>query len=83
MISRTDSEERHNVADTPEYSHIQAQLATQLDQWFAAHETAINRAFDRDVRGRGQIHPPSTGYGDSRLYVLEEECLDGDDSLRK
>lgn len=73
-----DPDERNNVADSPEYSEIQAELATQLEQWFAAHETLVNRAFDRDVRGRGQVHPPSTGYADSRLYVVEDACLDGD-----
>lgn len=75
-----DPEERHNVADTPEYSAIQACLAERLTQWFADHETEVNRAYHRDVRGRGQVHPPRTGYADSRLYVFEEESLDGDDS---
>ncbi|XCB30523.1 sulfatase-like hydrolase/transferase [Arcanobacterium hippocoleae] len=75
-----DPGERNNLADNPEYESIQSELADKLAQWFAAHETKVNRAYHRNIRGRGQIHPPSSGYADGRIYAAAEELLDGDDS---
>lgn len=75
-----DPEERENLADTKTGVHegqstasIQDELRSRLHEWFAAHETIAESAYHRDVRGRGQIHPPRKGYDDERTYARGPE----------
>ncbi|AOZ72125.1 phosphodiesterase [Boudabousia tangfeifanii] len=72
-----DPEERENLVDSADYAARVDEMKTELHDWFAAHQTATENAWGRDVRGRGQVHPPRKGYDDARTYVLENLCLDG------
>ncbi|OKL48412.1 phosphodiesterase [Boudabousia liubingyangii] len=72
-----DPEERENLADTSDHKGIQADLKTELHDWFKAHETAQESAWGRTIIGRGQVHPPRRGYDDERTYVTTNVCIDG------
>ncbi|QQO78197.1 sulfatase-like hydrolase/transferase [Actinomyces sp. HMT897] len=72
-----DPQERENLASLPAYATVVSDLHAALEDWFAAHENAVDRAWERDVRGRGQVHPPRRGYDDARTYVPGGPSLDG------
>lgn len=78
-----DPQERENLAGVAKSSHheslpgIQQELHDRLHEWFAAHESVMDRAFDREVLGRGQVHPPRKGYDDVRTYIHEAATFDG------
>ncbi|WP_353066268.1 sulfatase-like hydrolase/transferase [Arcanobacterium hippocoleae] len=78
-----DPEERFNLAEEPEWAEVKEHLAQILSSWFAAHEIEVNSAYDRNIRGRGQIHPPRMGFSDARTYIWEEVSLDGDHTHQK
>lgn len=63
-----DPGEVENQAGCAAYAAVEAELADRLHEWFAAHETAMARAFDRGVTGRGQIQPPYRMLSDEATY---------------
>lgn len=76
-----DPDERENLVDLPSKASLAQELADELYEWFRDHETDTNRAYHRDVRGRGQVHPPRDGYADARTYVLGEKSMDGVENM--
>lgn len=52
-----DPGEERNLADLPEHAERQAELAAQLEDWFARHSTPALDAWGGDVDGRGQTAP--------------------------
>ncbi|MCI1983613.1 MAG: sulfatase-like hydrolase/transferase [Bifidobacteriaceae bacterium] len=72
-----DPEERENLYDVSDYSVIQLDLHDRLSEWFEHHETLADRAYERGVRGRGQINPPRKGYDDAHTYVQQDITFDG------
>ncbi|MBN9644936.1 sulfatase-like hydrolase/transferase [Corynebacterium mendelii] len=72
-----DPDEQINLVDDPGYQRTVAALADGLNDWFTRHETACDRAFDRAVMGRGQIHPPRKALPDDKTYVTDAVCHDG------
>lgn len=73
--------ERENMVDLPSRAALVRELSDELYEWFRDHETDTERAYHRDVRGRGQVHPPRDGYDDARTYVLGEKSMDGVDKM--
>lgn len=72
LITRFEGpDELYNLADDPQESHnliseidnradikqIVDDIQREITSWFTAHETRENRAYERPVRGFGQIHP--------------------------
>lgn len=78
-----DPDEKINLIAEHSYTQEREELAARMQQWFAQHETVVNRAFHRDIRGRGQVHPPHSGYNDTRTYVTDNENRDGDTTHQK
>ena len=73
--------ERENIVDVPSRAAIVQELCDQMHEWFDRHQTRRESAWGRDVRGRGQVHPPRDGYDDARTYVLEDTSMDGVDKM--
>ncbi|MDU0968734.1 MAG: sulfatase-like hydrolase/transferase [Actinomycetaceae bacterium] len=67
-----DPDERENLAGSGDYAALEQEMADRLHEWFAAHETALDSAWDRDVRGFGQIQPPRKGLPDDQTYVRSD-----------
>lgn len=72
-----DPDERENLAGSNAYARRERELADELHEWFVAHETATERAYERQVRGRGQIHPPRKALSDDHTYVQQPAPFDG------
>lgn len=66
-----DPYEEENLFGTRAYAAVQRNLHECLWEWFAHHETAADRAWERDVQGWGQIHPVRRGYDDPHTYNQE------------
>lgn len=72
-----DPGEVENQAGTQAHAHRETEMADRLHEWFAAHETATESAWQRGVRGRGQIQPPRKGLDDTATYVQAAVTFDG------
>lgn len=67
-----DPDERDNIAGSKSHYALEQDLSIELQDWFKQHETKMDSAYKRDVRGVGQIHPPRKMYDDKRTYVHKD-----------
>lgn len=72
-----DPYERENLSGVSCASAVAAELSDCLHEWFADHQTALNNAWDRQVWGRDEVHPPRVGYDDARTHVRGGLSMDG------
>ena len=72
-----DPDERENLVDCHDYAARRDELSTALHDWFSQHQTACENAWERDVRGFGQVHPPRRGLNDQKTYVAGGQSMDG------
>lgn len=63
----TDPGEQHNLAD--EQPDVARDLADSLTQWFRGRERGEYSAYQRAVRGHGQLQPATSGLPDAQTYV--------------
>ncbi len=64
-----DPEERRNLAASGEADAELARLRDALRAWFQGRERAGVSAWERDVRGLGQVHPVWRGRTDAETYA--------------
>ncbi|MDO5722549.1 MAG: sulfatase-like hydrolase/transferase [Actinomycetaceae bacterium] len=69
-----DPEEKENLCD--QYQTVREELSARLRQWFSLHQTPLHYAYDKPVRGYGQIHP-TWRRDESNRYVETNESHDG------
>lgn len=67
-----DPGERVNLADEEACRGEVARLGEALRAWYAPRERAGSSAWERDVRGFGQVHPVSRGRSDAETYAPAE-----------
>ncbi len=71
-----DPDERNNLVDDPAFEQERSRLRAELHRWFEARERIDASAWERRVRGLGQLQPVTRGMPDEATYA-QESAPDG------